>query len=225
MKPTRLAIAVLAAVALTGISVMETTAIGPAAPVFRSRFVNAIPGMWRLDARFNDSGTFQNVPYGRSTGFRSRPQGDYVVSITTPKNQTTVIPGETISFAAGIDYTILATGSVSGNPALETTVIEVPREFIPKSEARLLPINTIPDGGDYDFVVDGAVVSTLGFREFDVPVIAPGVHTVELQQAGVTVAGPTRTRLPGGRTYTIIAFGTADTADDLPLLIRIFGSK
>jgi hypothetical protein len=194
-------------------------------PSFRLRFMNAIPGMWKLDFRVETHGAFRNVTYGRIQPFRRVAEGEYMIEATTPRNQTTVIPPDSFAFSTGIDYTALATGSVSGDPAVELTIFEMPRVPIPRTDDQLLIINAVPDSGMYDFVIDGAVVSSIGFRDFDVPVIPQGIHTIELQEAGVTVAGPTRARMPGATTYTIVAIGTADETDGIPLQLKVFASK
>jgi hypothetical protein len=195
-------------------------------PKFRIRFVNAIPGMSNLDMRLNYGPFFRNILYGTGTGFRPRPEGEYLLDVTTRDVQVSIVPLQAIQFFSGIDYTVIATGSASGNPELEANIYEMPAAKIPRNIVQLLVINSVPDGDPVDLLVDGIpVTSALPFRDFDVPTISPGFHTVEVQQGGVTVVSPRRIRMPGGRTYTMVVVGTQDDTDGFALQLRVIASR
>ena len=230
MKLRNLMTAVAFAVALASIGGAQPAS--PAAfasvstPKFRVRFIHAAAGVQAVNLRLDRSTLFRRVSYGGGTAFRSLAEGDYWLDVTTPSTETNVLPGKTRDFWSGLDYTILLAGSLSGDPELETFCVEIPTAKVPRTEARVLLIQAVPDAQPMDLLVDGGLVSSgLEYGDFEPPFgLAPGKHTFALEVGGSTVVPAVQINLRGGQLQTLVVTGTADPDDGYPLVLKRYSS-
>lgn len=202
-------------------------AIPPGTGMAKYRFIHAAPGLVNVDVRLDRKTVFYGMAYTRASQYKSVPAGSYLLDVTTVHGATTIIPTEPVSFSGGIDYTILVTGSVSGEPVIEPLILEIPSYKVPYAEAHVMFINTSPDAPPLDFVLDGSVEAAgVPYQGFEPPfAVGRGWHFAEVRAAGVTILGPYRCALPTGRKNTFVVFGTWDATDALPMSLGLFGSQ
>ena len=196
-------------------------------PKCRVRFIHAAAGVQAANLRFDRSTLFRRVSYGGAAGFRSLAEGDYWVDVTSPSTETNILPGATESFFAGVDYTVLLAGSLSGDPELETISVEIPTATVPRNEARVLLIHAVPDGPPVDLEVDGVVITTgLPYGEFEPPIpLSSGRHTLAVKAGATTLLPAVQHNLRGGQLHTLVVTGTADPGDGFPLVLRKYSTR
>lgn len=191
----------------------------------RARFINAIPGMTALQLRLERNGMFPRIKYQFGTPYRMIFAGDQLLDITTLAGKTTVIPPFDWFFETGIDYTVVAMGSISGEPPIDAIIFEWERQRVPLNEVYIAFINAVPDSDFADLYIDGNYEASAFFPDSaDFPIISRGSHTVEVD-TGNSFVSLSRRLLTGGRIYTIVVFGTEDPDDNLPVGVRFFVSN
>lgn len=191
------------------------------------RFVHAIPGATNLNMRMNYANAAKNVRYQKCTAYKSVAEGEYLVDITTKKEVTTVIPPSPRYFTGGMRTTVLATGSISGNPALTHIMIPILPHVIPATQARVVLINAIPDAPNVEVWLNGVQLDpALPFTAFLEPGnMAAGTYQLEVRSGGNTVLLNPTLKLKSGKTNTLVLQGTIDASDGYPVAVSNHLSK
>lgn len=194
---------VLALAALTTASAQEDA---------RIRVIHASPDAPAVDVYANGNPVLEGVAFPAISDYLSVPAGDYQIEVfpagADPDADAPVID-ETLTLAAGTDYTVAAVGEVAN---ISAAVFEDDNSATAPGKAHVKVIHASPDAPAVDIAVAGGPVlfPNLGFpnavgpapvdaRTYDLEVRAAGTDTVALPLSGVT--------LEEGNVYTVVAVG------------------
>jgi len=150
----RLDAVLVAGVALVGACSPDDTApVSPVTQVGRVRFVHAAPDTAKaktVNVRIDGMPLAANVAYKGVAGYVLAMAGDRQVAVRRTSDTSIVVLDQTVTVAAGGDYTVLATGSGTGIAAL---VLTDDNTTLSPGHARLRIVNASPVMGAADVYV------------------------------------------------------------------------
>lgn len=204
----------LAGVSLAVAGILALAAFGSASAQeqARVRVIHASPDAPAVDVYANGNAVLQDVAFPAISDYLSVPPGEYQIEVfaagSDPDTDAPVID-ETLTLAAGTDYTVAAVGQLAD---ISAAVFEDDNSATAPGKAHVKVIHASPDAPAVDIAVAGGPVlfPNLAFPNavgpapvdagtYDLEVRAAGTSTVALALDGVT--------LEEGKVYTVVAVG------------------
>jgi hypothetical protein len=174
------------------------------------RVVHASPDAPAVDVIVNGQRALTNVPFFTASDYLDLPAGSYDIQVVpTGASEPVVIDAQDVSIAAGMAYTIAATGELAN---ISATVLSDNLAAPEAGKAHVRVIHFSPDAPAVDIRVAGgpALLSNLAFPNASAytPVDA-GTYDLEVTPAGSTdvVLPINDVALEAGRIYDVFAVG------------------
>jgi hypothetical protein len=174
------------------------------------RVVHASPDAPAVDVIVNGQRALTNVPFFTASDYLDLPAGSYDIQVVpTGASEPVVIDAQDVSIAAGMAYTIAATGELAN---ISATVLSDNLAAPEAGKAHVRVIHFSPDAPAVDIRVAGgpALLSNLAFPNASAytPVDA-GTYNLEVTPAGSTdvVLPLNGVALEAGRIYDVFAVG------------------
>jgi hypothetical protein len=185
----------------------------------RVRAVHASYDAGPVDILVDNVEVLGDVPFKAASGYLEVPAGDRNVKVNAANTTTTVID-VTPTLERGMDYTMLAVGTLSPN-TLEPLLALDDNSDPTSGNAKVRVIQASPDAPAVDILVDDVVVlsgvpykAISGYLE-----VAAGAHNIKVNATGTstTVIDVTPT-LTDGTIYTIIAMNQLSAIEPVVLI-------
>jgi hypothetical protein len=172
----------------------QTTTAGQAGNA-QVRIAHMSPDTPPVDVLVDNETVVSNLSYGNVTDYASLPAGEHEVTITAAGDPSTVVFSGNETFKANTNYTVAATGllSGSGDTAFEPVVYEDNFTAPGQGNASVRLVHVSPDAGPVDVTVAGTnttLFDNVSFRNAtayeEVPV---GDYTLEVRPATANNSG------------------------------------
>jgi hypothetical protein len=203
---------------------MGTTDTDTPADTANVRVAHVSPDAPNVDV-YVDGGdpVLADVAFGAVSGYLEVPAGDRQVEITAAGDPDTSVFNDTVTVAAGTDYTVAAAGELSmeGSEEFAPIVLEDDNSEVADGDARLRAVHVSPDAPNVDITAGGGDVVLFD----NVPFGGSGYTTVGAGDYTVQIRGDTDgndgdvvadfdVSLNSGTVYTAFAAGYLTPDDD-----------
>lgn len=185
----------------------------------RVRAVHASYDAPPVDVLVDDVEVLGDVPFKAASGYLEVPAGDRNFKINAANTTTTVIEA-TPTLERGLDYTLLAVGTLT--PDTLEPLLALDDNSAPTSgNAKVRVIHASPDAPNVDVLVDDVVVlsdvpykAISGYLE-----VSAGVHNIKVNATGTsTTVIDVDPNLADGTIYTIIAMNQLSAIEPVVLI-------
>ena len=210
-----------------GLLVLGLTACSDDPELDRGR-VRVIHGSYDaqdIDIFFDDQQipTVSQVPFGSSSGYATVNAGPRKVKAVSTGSATSVLATETVTVDKDSSHTIFVFDEAS---AIDAAVVKDALS-VSADRAKVRFVHGAPDGGAVDLRTDAttSLFSDVKFKDVsDYAEVAPGEFEFSLVATGQTqtILDLKSVTLEKGKVYTIAVWGTADSEDSVPLVVRLF---
>lgn len=201
----------------TGLVAVLLIAAAPAAAADSQsmvRVLHASPDAPAVDIYVDDAlvSGWSNVPFGTLSDYMAVPAGSYNIKVYATGDTTTAVIDTDVTVAAGMSYTIAASGLLGDSSLKAHVFVDEPNLDASKSLVRVVHLS--PDAPAVDVAPDGgqALISNLAFPDATgYAALEPGSYDLEVRVAGtMTVAlDLDPITLGAGRAYSVFAIGSA----------------
>ncbi|WP_231183049.1 DUF4397 domain-containing protein [Haladaptatus sp. DYF46] len=159
------------------------------------RIAHMSPDAPPVDVLVDNETVVSNLSYGNVTDYESLPAGEHEVSITAAGDPSTVVFSGNETFDADTNYTVAATGLISGSgdTAFEPVVYEDNFTAPEQGNASVRLVHVSPDAGPVDVTVAGSnttLFDNVSFRQATAYEQVPaGDYTLEVRPATANDSG------------------------------------
>lgn len=159
------------------------------------RIAHMSPDAPPVDVLVDNETVVSNLSYGNVTDYTSLPAGEHEVSITAAGDPSTVVFSGNETFDADTNYTVAATGLISGSgdTAFEPVVYEDNFTAPDQGNASVRLVHVSPDAGPVDVTVAGSnttLFDNVSFRQATAYEQVPaGDYTLEVRPATADDSG------------------------------------
>ncbi len=187
------------------------------------RVLHASPNAPTVDVLANDKVAVSNLSYATMTPYYLLPRGTATFKLNVAGTSNTALGPIKSTFTPKMEYTIIATGILNGEPPLEIFSISEKIQMPSTCYARIRIIHLAPDAGEVDiYANDKPIVKNVSYKGYTKYMdVTPGTYSVKVNTAGTdtVVLGPTNITLNQNTMYTIVAMGKAS---DGTLKVKVF---
>mgnify|MGYP001092452396 CR=1 FL=1 len=176
----------------------------------RVRAVHASPDAPNVDILVNGAPAFTNVPFRAVSNYALLPPGTYNLKVVPAGASAPVVIDADVTVEAGKDYTVAATGLLTGI----TPLVLVDDNSAPAAgDAHVRFVHLSPNAPAVDVAVAGGgpvIFGNVSFREVGAYTPVPaGTYNLEVRLAGTStvVLSVPGVNLKAGKVYTAYAFG------------------
>ena len=180
----------------------------------RVRLINAVPDAGGLDVSVDGKRVWKRSQFRSSTGYQGISAGTYPIQLDSSDFGATLLVGS-LAFQKGRTYTVLALGAArSGKrPAAVQVFEDVPKTAGKSEKALVRLVNAAPGLEPVDLVVNNIVgLKSVSYGRHSAALsLDGGTYDLKVVAADTpdTLIGPVSLKLESGRSYTLVAMGSA----------------
>ncbi|WP_232423718.1 DUF4397 domain-containing protein [Haladaptatus paucihalophilus] len=186
------------------------------------RIAHMSPDAPPVDVLVDNETVVSNLSYGNVTDYTSLSAGEHNVTITAADDPSTVVFSDNVTFDADTNYTVAATGLISGSgdTAFEPVVYEDNFTAPDQGNASVRLVHVSPDAGPVDVTVaetNTTLFDNVSFRNATAYKQVPaGDYTLEVRPATANDSGEVlktfNVSLSDRTVYSAFAAGYADNS-------------
>jgi len=196
-------------------------------PQGRVRLVHAVPDAPPLDVLVDDTLAFANVPFTRTTGYRSLVIGPHTLKIVPAGATAPVLASTTLTVEADRGYTVIALGKLA---SVELQVLADDNSLPEAGQTRLRFVHASPDAPALDMAIENNLLlfGNVSFKGVsDYRPLDAGTYDLEVRASGTVteVLNVPGVELAEGTVNTIIAMGLMEGEPALQLVTSVDATR